>query len=104
MLSLRGQEKENDENAKPGVIVRLMSMAVTKLHAALKAVPDDDRTINGLADAYQTLAYAEWQDGGVSGENKESSMGFKLFRSLMSEDDSSRCSRTGSSYKGDTNT
>lgn len=60
MLSLKGQEKEN-KNENSGVIVRLMTLAVDKLHAALKAVPDDTITKYALADAYQTLAFAEWQ-------------------------------------------
>jgi hypothetical protein len=60
MLSLKGQEKEN-KNENSGVIVRLMTLAIDKLHAALKAVPDDTTTKYALADAYQTLAFAEWQ-------------------------------------------
>ncbi len=85
--------------------MRLMSLAVDKLHAALKAVPDDLRTINGLADAYQTLAFAEWQEGGGVGEvggdkRQNESSAFRLFRSLLSDDSHSRCCRTGLSYKG----
>lgn len=102
MLSLRGQDKENEE-ARPGVIIRLMELAVDKLHAALKAVPDDANTINGLADAYQTLAFAEWQDGKSSGHGMESTSAFRLFRSLLSDDSHSRCSRTGLSYRGKQN-
>jgi hypothetical protein len=85
-----------------GVIVRLMHLAVHKLHAALKAVPDDERTINGLADAYQTLAFAEWraQGGGGGRYNMEQSEGFRLYRSLLSDDVHSRCSHTGLSHKG----
>lgn len=82
-----------------------MHLAVNKLHAALKAVPDDERTINGLADAYQTLAFAEWQAQEQGGDGKssyemEATEGFRLYRSLLSDDPHSRCSHTGLSYKG----
>jgi hypothetical protein len=119
MLSLRAQEKEN-KNEKAGVIVRLMTLAIDKLHAALKAVPDDTTTKYALADAYQTLAFAEWQrkDTLPSSEETESvprvakeqispqpheslSRGFELYRSLICDETHTRCSKLKLSYRGE---
>ena len=125
MLSLKGQEKEN-KNENSGVIVRLMTLAVDKLHAALKAVPDDTITKYALADAYQTLAFAEWQKEilstpatpqfFISQENNENSQlqmkeqshhmthiiskGFELYRSLICDETHTRCSKLKLSYRG----
>lgn len=109
MLSLKGQEKEI-QNENPGVIVRLMRLAVDKLHAALKAVPDDKITKYALADAYQTLAFAEWQKTTSSSElSPESSQpekhfdvskGFELYRSLICDEAHTRCSKLKLSYRG----
>jgi hypothetical protein len=123
MLSLRAQEKENN-NERPGVIVRLMTLAIDKLHAALKAVPDDTTTKYALADAYQTLAFAEWQrkDTPVSSDERQDddlihgrkemisprlrphesiSRGFELYRSLICDETHTRCSKLKLSYRGE---
>lgn len=122
MLSLKGQEKEN-KNENSGVIVRLMTLAIDKLHAALKAVPDDTTTKYALADAYQTLAFAVWtappylqsshdsshekcqlpQQQRQEQQHQQShiiSKGFELYRSLICDEAHTRCSKLKLSYRG----
>lgn len=108
MLSLKGQEKEN-HNENYGVIVRLMRLATDKLHAALKAVPDDVITKYALADAYQTLAFAEWQkntalsdsfDPSNTSQHQDVNKGFELYRSLICDEAHTRCSKLKLSYRG----
>jgi hypothetical protein len=91
-----------------GVIVRLMTLAIDKLHAALKAVPDDVVTKHALADAYQTLAFAEWQKSGTpsidskqtNSENYHLHRGFELYQSLLCDETHTRCSKLRLSYRG----
>lgn len=103
-----------------------MTLAIDKLHDALKAVPDDIITKHALADAYQTLAFAEWQNNLLQnredGKNNlnsnsnsnihstnlmiekhqslDNSKGFELYRSLLCDETHTRCSKLRLSYRG----
>ena len=103
-----------------------MTLAIDKLHDALKAVPDDTITKHALADAYQTLAFAEWQKNIVQNEDEvtneegvqnnqqdstkkiekyqsfDQNKGFELYRSLLCDETHTRCSKLRFSYKGNT--
>lgn len=98
MLSLQAEMKESQysrcENTT-GTVLRLISMAVDKLHSALKAVPDDISTIHALADAYQTKGFAIT----MSGDNI-STKDYEFYRTLIQSDMLTRCSITKKSYRG----
>lgn len=86
-----------------------MTLAIDKLHAALKAVPDDVVTKHALADAYQTLAFAEWQKNGIpsietgkTSESRHLHRGFELYQSLLCDETHTRCSKLRLSYRGGT--
>lgn len=127
MLSLMGQEASSGTSSvnrcvpasakqSQSVRMRLLALSVDKLHAALKAVPDDAITKQALADAYQGLAFTSLSNTVTPPVSKPSSAkdypvvdqrkvqgkcrfkniterGFELYRSLLRADEYTTCSK-----------
>lgn len=95
MLCLQAQIKEMEKrkNTASGTIVRLLSLAVDKLHQARNAVPNDITTIHLLAEAYQTKGFAITESSPELAKAE-----FAKFQSLLQNDSFMKCCVTGMTF------